>query len=71
MAKIKALRNMIVEGKPVEEGKQVECSDRVAKYLVAIGKAELLEPKKAAGRETTEGSAGSEQADAPAAKKGK
>ena len=45
-----------------------ECSEKVAKYLVAIGKAELVVAKKAAGKETAEAGP-SEVADAPEAKK--
>lgn len=68
MAKVKALRNVIIEGTPVEAGKVAECSEKVAKYLVAIGKAELVVAKKAAGKETAEAGP-SEVADAPEAKK--
>jgi len=42
--KIKATRNMLVGGEPVETGAELDVSDKVGRYLVLIGKAVEVEP---------------------------
>ena len=42
MIKIKATRNVMIDGKPCEPGDVVETDERTAKYLVAIKKATFV-----------------------------
>lgn len=45
--KIKATRNVVIEGKVLEAGKSADVSARTGRYLVAIGKAEAIKKAEA------------------------